>query len=45
VTSGLSRPPVDVIEGHRTHGDPDEFDFAMALNKTNALVFTFAWNL
>ena len=35
--------PLDVIEGQGS--DPYEFDFAMALDTKNGLIFGFVWNL
>jgi hypothetical protein len=39
--------PVDVIEGHGSDPGPYEFefDFAIALDTKNGLIFSFVWNL
>ena len=39
--------PLDVIEGQGDYGGPYEFtfDFAIALDAKNGLIFSFVWNL
>jgi hypothetical protein len=37
--------PVDVIEGQGTYSGPYDFDFAIALDTKNGLIFSFVWNL
>jgi hypothetical protein len=39
--------PVDVIEGHGSDPGPDEFEFnfAIAFDTKNGLIFSFVWNL
>ena len=37
--------PVDVIEGQGTYAGPYDFDFAIALDAKNGLIFSFVWNL
>ena len=37
--------PLDVIEGQGSDPGPYEFDFAIALDAKNGLIFSFVWNL